>query len=162
VALHGSHASLGPSIITVGLPEELAKALPILAVVLIYWRRRRELMPRDYLFLGAVSGLVFCASQGRHYFPLNAVNAFYSTVRSGVPSIEQLIHTGHSASSSVFTVLIGPVLYFTLDFVWRFVTDPISHACWSGLTGYFIGLAATGRHKWYQVAWIGLAVAAIL
>jgi PrsW family intramembrane metalloprotease len=54
------------------------------------------------------------------------------------------------------------VLYFILDFVWRFVTDPISHACWAGLTGYFIGLAATGRHKWYQVAWIGLVVAAIL
>jgi RsiW-degrading membrane proteinase PrsW (M82 family) len=162
VALHGSHASLGPSIITVGLPEELAKALPILGVALIYWRRRRELMPRDYLFLGAVSGLVFGASEVVHYFTVNGVSAFYSTVRSGVPSIEQLIHTGHSASSSVFTVLIGPVLYFTLDFVWRFVTDPISHACWSGLTGYFIGLAATGRHKWYQVAWIGLAVAAVL
>jgi RsiW-degrading membrane proteinase PrsW (M82 family) len=39
---------------------------------------------------------------------------------------------------------------------------PISHACWAGLTGYFIGLAATGRYKWYQVAWIGVVVAAIL
>jgi hypothetical protein len=59
-------------------------------------------------------------------------------------------------------VLIGPVLYFVLDFVWRFLTDPITHACWSGLTGYFIGLAVTGRYKWYQVAWVGVAVAAIL
>ncbi len=58
--------------------------------------------------------------------------------------------------------LIGPVLYFILDFVWRFVTDPVTHACWSGLTGYFIGLAVTGRYKWYQVVWIGLAIAAIL
>jgi hypothetical protein len=31
-----------------------------------------------------------------------------------------------------------------------------------GLTGYFIGLTATGRYKWYQVAWIGLAIAAVL
>jgi hypothetical protein len=31
-------------------------------------------------------------------------------------------------------------------FVWRFLTDPITHACLAGLTGYFIGLAATGRH----------------
>jgi RsiW-degrading membrane proteinase PrsW (M82 family) len=54
------------------------------------------------------------------------------------------------------------VRYFTLDFVWRFLTDPISHACWSGLTGYFIGLAVTRRHKWYAVAWIGLAAAAVL
>jgi hypothetical protein len=54
------------------------------------------------------------------------------------------------------------VRYFILNFVWRFVTDPITHACWAGLTGYFIGLAATGRHKWYTVAWIGLAAAAVL
>jgi hypothetical protein len=59
-------------------------------------------------------------------------------------------------------VLIGPVRYFTLDFVWRFLTDPISHACWSGLTGYFIGLAVTRRRQWYAVAWTGLAAAAVL
>ena len=42
---------------------------------------------------------------------------------------------------------------------WRFLTNPITHACWAGLTGYFIGLAATGRHKWYTVSWIGLCIA---
>jgi RsiW-degrading membrane proteinase PrsW (M82 family) len=162
VALHGNNANLWPSIFTVGIPEELAKALPVLAVTLIYWRRRRGLMPRDYLFLGAVSGLVFGASEVVHYFTVNGVNAFYSTVQSDTPSISRLINSGHPASSSVFSVLIGPVLFFILEFVWRFLTDPITHACWSGLTGYFIGLAATGRHKWYQVAWIGVAVAAIL
>lgn len=160
-ALHSSNTNLGPSIFTVGLPEELAKALPVGAVPLIYWRRR-DLAPRDYLFLGAVSGLVFGASEVVHYFTVNGVETFYSTVRSVVPSIRQLIFTGHSASSSVFSVLIGPVLYFVLDFVWRFLTDPITHACWSGLTGYFIGLAVTGRYKWYQVAWLGVAVATIL
>ena len=46
----------------------------------------------------------------------------------------------------------SPVRYFVLDFVWRFLTNPITHACWAGLTGYFIGLAATGRHKWYTVS----------
>lgn len=162
VALHGSNSNLGPSIFSVGIPEELAKALPVLGVALIYWRRRRDLVPRDYLFLGAVSGLVFGASEVVHYFTVNGVHAFYSTVRSAAPTISQLIDTGHSASSSVFSVLISPVLAFILAFVWRFLTDPITHACWSGLTGYFIGLAATGRYKWYQVAWIGLAIAAIL
>ena len=161
VSLHASNASLGPSIYTIGLSEELAKAIPVLAVALIY-RRRHGLMPRDYLFLGAVSGLVFGASEVVHYFTVNGLAEFYLTVQSAIPSIEQLISTGHSAPDAVFAVLIGPVLYFILDFVWRFVTDPITHACWSGLTGYFIGLAATGRYKWYQVAWIGLVVAAIL
>jgi RsiW-degrading membrane proteinase PrsW (M82 family) len=159
--LHASTTGLGPSIYTVGVPEELAKAIPVLTVALIYWRRR-SLAPRDYLFLGAVSGLVFGASEVVHYFTVNGVAEFYQTIQSAIPPIEQLLATGHSPSGSLFAVLIGPVRYFTLDFVWRFVTDPISHACWSGLTGYFIGLAVTRRHKWYAVAWIGLAAAAVL
>jgi hypothetical protein len=73
-----------------------------------------------------------------------------------------MISSGQSAPDSLFAVLIEPVRYFILDFVWRFVTDPISHACWSGLTGYFIGLAVSGRHRWYAVGWIGLVAAAIL
>ena len=161
VALHGSNASLGPSIFTIGLPEELAKALPIVVVALIY-QRRHGLEPRDYLFLGAVSGLAFGAAEVVHYFTVNGVAEFYLTVKAAVPAITQLINSGHSAPTSVFAVLIGPVRYFILDFVWRFLTDPIIHACWAGLTGYFIGLAATGRHRWYTVAWIGLAAAAIL
>jgi RsiW-degrading membrane proteinase PrsW (M82 family) len=127
VDLHAETAGLGPSIYSVGLPEELAKAIPVLAVALIYRLFvRRQLAPRDYLFLGAVSGLVFGASEVVHYFTINGVR------------------------------------YFVLDFVWRFVTDPITHACWAGLTGYFIGLAVSGRHKWYAVGWIGLVIAAIL
>jgi RsiW-degrading membrane proteinase PrsW (M82 family) len=160
-ALNGSSATLGVSIVTVGIPEELAKAVPVLVVALVY-RRSHGLLPRDYLFLGAVSGLAFGASEVVHYFTVNSVAEFYDTVNSAIPSIEHLISSGHSTSSSVFAVLIGPVWYFIIDFVWRFLTDPITHACWSGLTGYFIGLAVTGRYHWYQVAWIGLAMAAIL
>ena len=163
VDLHAETAGLGPSIWSVGLPEELAKAIPVLAVALIHrlWGRH-ELTPKDYLFLGAVSGLAFGASEVVHYFTVNGLAEFYLTVQSALPSIQQLILTGHSAPDSVFAVLIGPVRYFVLDFVWRFLTDPITHACWAGLTGYFIGLAATGRHKWYAVSWIGLVIAAIL
>jgi RsiW-degrading membrane proteinase PrsW (M82 family) len=163
VDLHAETAGLGPSIYSVGLPEELAKAIPVLAVALIYrlWAQH-ELTPKDYLFLGAVSGLVFGASEVVHYFTVNGVAEFYQTVQSALPAIQQLILAGHSAPDSLFAVLIGPVRYFVLDFVWRFLTDPITHACWAGLTGYFIGLAASGRHKWYAVGWIGLVIAAIL
>jgi L-fuculose-phosphate aldolase len=163
VDLHADTAGLGPSIWSVGLPEELAKAIPVLAVAVVYrlWGRH-VLTPRDYLFLGAVSGLVFGTSEVVHYFTVNGLAEFYLTVQSALPSIQQLILTGHSAPDSVFAVLIGPVRYFILDFVWRFLTDPITHACWAGLTAYFIGLAYTGRHKWYTVSWIGLVIAAIL
>jgi RsiW-degrading membrane proteinase PrsW (M82 family) len=160
-ALHATDASLGTSIVTIGIPEELVKALPVLVIALFYGRRQ-GLMPRDYLFIGAVSGLAFGASEVVRYFTINGVAEFYQTVQASIPQIERLLSTGHQPATSIFAALIGPVLYFILNFVWRFVTDPVSHACWAGLTGYFIGLAATGRYRWYQVAWIGFVVAAIL
>src|ERR1700689_831772 len=156
VDLHAQTAGLGPSIYSVGLPEELAKAIPVLAVALIYrFYLRQELAPRDYLFLGAVSGLVFGASEVVHYFTVNGLAEFYLTVQSALPAVQRLLVAGHSPPDSVFAVLIGPVRHFVLDFLWRFLTDPIIHACWAGLTGYFIGVAVTGRHKWFAVSWIG-------
>ena len=129
-SLHATNASLLPSIVTIGLPEEIAKALPVLVVALIY-RGRRGLTPRDYLFIGAVSGLVFGAGEVVRYFTVNGVEEFYQTVQGAIPSIVHLIQNGHAPSTSIFAALIGPVLYFILNFVWRFVTDPISHACWA-------------------------------
>jgi RsiW-degrading membrane proteinase PrsW (M82 family) len=160
-ALNSSNASLGASIFTIGLPEELAKAVPIAFIALVY-RNRKDIAPRDYLFIGAVSGLVFGASEVVRYFTVNGIEAFYLTVKAAVPDIEQLMRSGHSAPDSVFAVLIGPVLFFIIEFVWRFLTDPITHACWSGLTGYFIGLSLTSRYSVLQVGWIGLAAASIL
>jgi RsiW-degrading membrane proteinase PrsW (M82 family) len=158
-ALHSSETTLGLSIFTVGIPEEVVKAIPVLAVVLLF--RGRVIMPRDYLFLGAVSGLAFGASEVVHYFTTNSVAAFYQTVTAAEPSIRHLIATGHSRPDSVFAVLIGPVWYFIVSFVWRFLTDPITHACWAGVTGYFIGLAVTRRHTWL-IGFIGLGIAAVL
>src|SRR5580693_10268436 len=90
--LHAETAGLGPSIYSVGLPEELAKAIPVLAVALIYrFFRQRSLAPVDYLFLGAVSGLVFGASEVVHYFTVNGLAEFYLAVQSAIPSIEQLL-----------------------------------------------------------------------
>ena len=86
----------------------LAKAIPVLAVALIYrlWGRH-ALTPKDYLFLGSVSGLVFGASEVVHYFTVNGLAEFYLTVQSALPSIQHLILTGHSAPDSLFAVLIG-------------------------------------------------------
>jgi len=129
-ALHSSTSNLFASIVTIGLPEELAKAIPVVAIALV---ARRRLAPADYLFLGAVSGLVFGASEAQHY------------LASGV---------GVGSNPTVDLVT-------TLQYIWRFPTDPISHACWAGLTGYFIGLAFTGQYRWYR-GWIGLAMASVL
>jgi RsiW-degrading membrane proteinase PrsW (M82 family) len=64
-ALQSSNSNIFASIFTIGLPEELAKALPVVAIALV---ARKRLAPADYLFLGSVSGLAFGASeaQSRH------------------------------------------------------------------------------------------------
>lgn len=61
----GGNENLVQGVLTVGVPEELAKALPV--VLLVFLNRRRVLIPRDTLFLGAVSGLVFGAAEAVKY-----------------------------------------------------------------------------------------------
>lgn len=129
-AFEGDTAHLLQSTLAVGLPEELAKLVPVAIVALMH--RRIGLTPRDMLFLGAVSGLVF-----------GAVEA----VRYG-------------------TVYAPPLLTWdtALVVVWRFVTDPIAHACWAGIAGYFLGLAVYYRRPQHVVALvaIGLGVPSVL
>jgi RsiW-degrading membrane proteinase PrsW (M82 family) len=135
--LHSGTSNIVTSIVTVGLPEESAKAIPVIAVAIAV---RRRITPADYLFLGAVSGLVFGASEAVHYLTSGAGLAGGNTAQH---------------------------LEAALQYVWRFPTDPISHACLAGVTGYFIGLAVyaqrnCGQRKWYAVCWAGLAIAAAL
>jgi hypothetical protein len=114
VDLHAETAGLGPSIWSVGLPEELAKAIPVLAVALIYrlWGRH-ELTPKDYLFLGAVSGLVFGASEVVHYFTVNGIEQFFQTVKSAIPAIEQMLSSPALAALTLASVNIPQVLGYT-------------------------------------------------
>ncbi|WP_328305205.1 PrsW family glutamic-type intramembrane protease [Actinomycetospora sp. NBC_00405] len=63
--LDGGNDNLFESVLTVGVPEELAKALPV--ILLVFLHRRRVLVPRDTLFLGAVSGLAFGAAEAVKY-----------------------------------------------------------------------------------------------
>src|SRR5689334_1459591 len=134
--LHAGTSSL-LDIVTIGLPEELAKAIPIVVVAWLWRRVWHTQTPRDYLFLGAVSGLVFGAAEVVHYF-------------SDV--------LGHLSGNAT-----GPDLQaLTLEYVWRFLTDPIDHACWAGITGYFIGLAITSHHRKYWIGLIGIGIAAVL
>jgi RsiW-degrading membrane proteinase PrsW (M82 family) len=134
--LHSSTGTLA-DIFTIGVPEELAKAIPVVAVAWI-WRRQWPFQaPRDYLFLGAVSGLVFGAAEVVHYF----------TDVLG------------SLSGNVNGLVLQDI---TIQYIWRFLTDPISHACWAGITGYFIGLAINGPYRKYSLSLVGIAIAAVL
>jgi hypothetical protein len=46
VALHSSDSNLFASVFTIGLPEELAKAIPVLAIALVCRRRLAPTRPR--------------------------------------------------------------------------------------------------------------------
>jgi RsiW-degrading membrane proteinase PrsW (M82 family) len=134
--LHSNTSSL-LDVFTIGLPEELAKAIPIVVVAWIWRRYWHTQTPRDYLFLGAVSGLVFGAAEAVHYFT-NVLGSLSGNVN-------------------------GLVLQdLTIQYIWRFLTDPIDHACWAGITGYFIGLAITGQNRKYSIGLVGIAIAAVL
>jgi RsiW-degrading membrane proteinase PrsW (M82 family) len=134
--LHAGTSSL-LDIFTIGLPEELAKAIPIVVVAWIWRRYWHTQTPRDYLFLGAVSGLVFGAAEVVHYF---------TDVLGSI--------SGHATGLDLQTL--------TIQYIWRFLTDPIDHACWAGITGYFIGLAITSPHREYWIGLIGIGIAAVL
>ena len=134
--LHAGTSSL-LDIFTIGLPEELAKAIPIVVVAWIWRRYWHTQTPRDYLFLGAVSGLVFGAAEVVHYF---------TDVLGSI--------SGHATGLNLQTL--------TIQYIWRFLTDPIDHACWAGITGYFIGLAITSPHREYWIGLIGIGIAAVL
>ena len=134
--LHAGTSSL-LDIFTIGLPEELAKAIPIVVVAWIWRRYWHTQTPRDYLFLGAVSGLVFGAAEVVHYF---------TDVLGSI--------SGHATGLNLQTL--------TIQYIWRFLTDPIDHACWAGITGYFIGLAITSQHREYWIGLIGIGIAAVL
>jgi RsiW-degrading membrane proteinase PrsW (M82 family) len=62
--LGASADSLLGSIATIGFPEELAKALPLLFVL---WRLGAAGRPRTYLYLGAISGIAFGAVEAVGY-----------------------------------------------------------------------------------------------
>jgi RsiW-degrading membrane proteinase PrsW (M82 family) len=154
--LHSNAGSLIPAIVTVGLPEEFSKVLPLLAALAITFvvaRHRMgswlELSPRSYLFLGALSGLAFGCAEQAHYL-----------VDTYVP---QLLNTQNP---------LGGVYTYTEQVTWRLISDPISHACWAGISGYFIGIAIqrlrripAGSRRYRReigIALIGLGVAAVL
>ena len=134
--LHSNTSSL-LDIVTIGLPEELAKAIPIVVVAWIWRHYWHTQTPRDYLFLGAVSGLVFGAAEVVHYF---------TDVLGSI--------SGNATGLDLQSL--------TIQYVWRFLTDPIDHACWAGITGYFIGLAITGPYRKYSIGLVGIGIAAVL
>jgi len=137
------------SVLTIGLPEEFAKVLPVAGLALCFSRSDswRLLTPRDYLFLGAISGLAFGSAEAVHYFAGYAQHAI-NIIRSQ-PSLP------NDQAASVFEISM-------LSAVWRFVNDSIGHACWAGISGYFVGLAMRYPRFRFGLILFGLALTSLL
>ncbi len=86
-------------------PGRAGRAIPIVVVAWIWRHYWHTQTPRDYLFLGAVSGLVFGAAEAVHYFT-NVLGSLSGNV-NGL-DLQDL----------------------TIQYIWRFLTDPIDHAMW--------------------------------
>jgi RsiW-degrading membrane proteinase PrsW (M82 family) len=142
--LHAGTDNIFVSIFTVGLPEEFAKALPVAVLALLLHRTVwAALTPKDYLFLGAVSGLAFGAAEAVEY-------------------VTRVIPSELTAAAQQGATPAQVVLASITQGSWRFVTDPMSHAVWAGITGYFIGLAVRFPRHRVWLAGFGLLMTAVL
>lgn len=128
--LDGS-SSLLTNIYGIGLPEEIAKALPVF-VLMYVMSPRRTYAPRVYMYIGAISGLAFGVAE--------AVN--YSKSYAGS-------FDGSGVSE------------FSVQLVWRLLCDGLVHACAAAVTCYFIGLADRNDRWRVQLIGFGLTITAV-
>ena len=137
-------------IFTVGLPEEFVKILPVVVLGLVLKNVWGPLTPKDYLFLGAVSGLAFGAAEAVQY-----INVYIPETSGEIAA--QAAQAGADPAS------LGAYIANTSiqSGSWRFVTDPMSHAIWAGITGYFVGLSFQHR-RYFWLALVGLGLTSVL
>lgn len=116
----------------VGLLEELVKGLPL------YWifiHKGRDTTPRAAAFLGAVSGLAFGVAEAVSYSILYALGREVGVFGYGDYIVLQML---------------------------RLISLPLLHALWSGLLGFFIGLAQVVPSKAKALCLVGLLTCATL
>ncbi|GAC1617409.1 MAG: hypothetical protein NVS4B13_10630 [Candidatus Elarobacter sp.] len=112
LAAHSLWVAIPTSIVLIGFPEELTKALVLFAI----WRFTEQLPTlRAFLFYGLISGLGFGIKEGVGY-------------QLG-PYAAEAAKTGEFAS-------------FYLESVLRLTSLPFFHAVWTGIAAYLIWFAA--------------------
>lgn len=133
----GGSISLFPALI-VGVNEEITKALPVLLAGLFLLRYRSvRLDVRMSMFLGTIAGLTFGVAE----------QAFYTS--NDIVAINQAQY----ANSAITDVLA---------FAERIFVDGFQHAVWTGIAGFFIGMALNYPRRRVQLIALGVAVPALL
>jgi RsiW-degrading membrane proteinase PrsW (M82 family) len=121
--------------LAVGLVEETAK---LAAIVLTTANMKFRNPPRTCAFMGVVSGLAFGT--------IEAVFYTYSYAKG---------HSAQETSENTYGVLF-------LLLITRWISLPLLHATWTGIAGYFVGLAKNpGPYRWRWL-FLGLIIVSIL
>jgi RsiW-degrading membrane proteinase PrsW (M82 family) len=129
--------SLPSWIFGVGCPEELAKALPVLAAALyLRYGRDTRLDVRVWLYLGTIAGLTFGVIEA-------------STVYTSGFLADAVLHP-------------GDILADVLQFSERVFIDGFQHAVFAGISGFFIGIGVNYRRRGVLIIAFGIGLAAVL
>jgi protease PrsW len=131
--LGNSTPGLASFIVVVGLVEEVVKWG---AVYLLVYRPGHKLTPLTYMYLGVVSGLAFGVAEAINYSVLYA-NSFGTIGIAGIGS--------YTAAALV-----------------RLTVLPLLHACMTGISCFFLGLAAWQRSHRLPLILAGLGLAVVL
>jgi RsiW-degrading membrane proteinase PrsW (M82 family) len=188
-------------VISIGFPEEIFKAIPILIGVYIGrkligrmssnhpTRQFAVLEPLDGIFIGAASGLGFAFLETMFQYipneiiqhPEVAAVLLLHLIQAKIPLTQQFYQAFAIDPSSLV-----PAMYVTLKeaigqesaafilnqaarpfntqglelLLPRLLGDVTGHAAYSGIFGYFIGLAAMKPQNWIKTALIGLVISA--
>jgi pSer/pThr/pTyr-binding forkhead associated (FHA) protein/RsiW-degrading membrane proteinase PrsW (M82 family) len=130
----------------IGVHEEVAKALAVILVVVIYefFLHAPRLSVRGYMYLGALSGVTFgtieCNTYLQQYYNLAAA------------CIQNPSKAGVSNPIGCLSVVNPDQVLF------RAITDGFTHALWASIAGFFIGLAVLHRRWAVQFILLGLAI----
>jgi RsiW-degrading membrane proteinase PrsW (M82 family) len=118
----------------VGLAEEFTKAVPVLVIAVVLLQvRKTKLDVRMWMFLGALTGLMFGVYEASTvYVPIAVVTVAHGSA-IGIP-----------------------------EFVDRVFLDGLQHALWSGIAGFFIGLGTNYRRQRIPLWIFGLAIPSVL
>ncbi len=150
----------------VGILEELCKALPLI----VFGRSKPALLtPRNAIYLGIMSGLGFALAEAVEYtISYWQTGATYSAKwvmqcvgesRTWLGGIDETRLVDSLESSLPNTLRVYSM--FVVAQVVRFISNPLLHAAWAGVVGYFVGISVQrDRGKWVFIA-VGIAIMAV-
>jgi RsiW-degrading membrane proteinase PrsW (M82 family) len=120
-------------VLGVGLMEEACKALPLLLFV---YRKPHGYRPLTFAYIGVVSGVAF--------------------------GVKEAVVYSHAYAAALQQMGIQALGGYVAVQILRLIGLPLLHGCWSGIAGYFIGLAHFHGAAPRALIVTGIALAAIL